>query len=69
MKYQIRWWATKKEVNTTIRGYDQVKIDVGGETEVNDHEAAMDSVNTTLVLLNDYDYIELKLLRLGEESE
>jgi len=68
MKYELRWWATKKEVRKTADGYDQVKIDIGGDTQCADFKSLRDDTIRKLEEMEDYCYIELKVLRLGEDA-
>ena len=71
MKYQFRWWATKKDVSKTADGgYNQEKIDVAGEMECSgDGQRAIQyNLCRKLNELEDYDYIEFKILRLKESE-
>jgi len=71
MKYQLRWWATKKTVRKTKAGYDQEKVDLGGEIDCEGDGQGAIQYNLVRKLneLEDYDCIEFKVLRLKEESK
>ena len=69
MKYEVRWWATKKDVRSNPDGgYVQEKIDRAGETKHNSHQEAVGFAVGRFDILDDFDLVEIKILRLGDNA-
>lgn len=66
MKYEVRWWATKKEVWTATDGNEQKmdRVSRSGELRVDTYEEARAQLDFVLDEHDDYDYIETKLLKI-----
>ena len=69
MKYQVRWWATKKNVRTNPDGgYVQEKVDRAGEITHSIQREAIAFAADMFNVLDDFDLVEIKILRLGDTA-
>ncbi len=69
MKYEVRWWATTKEVTKLpAGGYTQEKIDRSGEAIVSNHIDAMTYANGLFKTFEDFALTEIKIVRLGDDA-
>ena len=66
MKYQLRWWGTKKTVQKVGVGYIQEKESKAGEEDYETHLMAREAAADWLHALQDFDLVEIKLIRLGD---
>lgn len=69
MKYQIRWWATTKEVSKLpCGGYTQEKIDRAGEADVSSHSEAVEYADGLFETFKDFALTEIKIVKLGDDA-
>lgn len=67
MKYEVRWWATKKEIiKLPDGGYTQEKIDRAGEVIIPTHADAINYAIGLYETFEDFALTEVKILRLGD---
>jgi hypothetical protein len=69
MKYEVRWYATTKEVSRLPDGgYTQEKIDRSGEATVLTHTDAVKYAAELFETFEDFALTEVKILRLGDDA-
>ena len=69
MKYQVRWWATTKEVSKLPDGgYTQEKIDRAGEVILPNHADALTYAKELFETFKDFALTEIKIVKWGDDA-
>ena len=68
MRYQLRWWGTKKVVNKEGEGYSQYKNSQAGEKDFETHEDARQAAFDWLCELEEFDLVEIKVMKLPPQE-